>query len=102
MTDGALHLARRRLELFADDGIQPFRDVVDDVRIFDRHLDALAQVPVPLDVRRDADRDEDVADALVQRIRAAALKLSRRAGTPSPATSAALSATTEASTGFMR
>ena len=74
MADGALHLARRRGELLADDGIQPLRHIVDDVRILDGHLDALAQIRIPLDVGRDADGDEDVADALVQRVGAAAFE----------------------------
>ena len=49
--------------------------IAHDVRIGNRHLDPLAEIVVPFDMRRNADGNEDIADALVQRTRALAFEL---------------------------
>ena len=66
MADGALHLARRRVEAFGDLGIQPLGDAVDDLGICDSHLDRFSEELIPLDMRGDPHRDKDIRDPFVE------------------------------------
>ena len=62
MADRSLHLAGAGVEPLADARVQLLGDAVDDVRILDHHLDRLAQEGVALDVRRDADGEEEAGE----------------------------------------
>ena len=66
MADRALHFAGAGAEVLGDAGVQFLRNAVDHIRLLDDQLDAVAQILIALDVRRDADGQEQAAQALVQ------------------------------------
>ena len=65
VADGTLYAARRRGKLLRDLRIEHLRHGVDGVHVVDREDDRLAQILIPLNMRRNADLVDDVGnDAL--------------------------------------
>ena len=60
VTDGALHTGGRGIILFGDGRIQHLGHAVDDIRFADGHDDAIPDILVALDMRRDPDLQNDL------------------------------------------
>ena len=70
MANRAFHLAGRRAEAVGNAGIKLLGDAPHQLRVIHHHAHRLAQILIALDVRRDADRQKQVRDALLQRLAA--------------------------------
>ena len=62
MADGTLHTGGGGTVLFGDGRIKHLGNAVDDLRFPDGHNDAIPDILVALDMRRDADLHDDLGD----------------------------------------
>ena len=64
------NLAGRRAEAVRNAGVQLLGDAAHQFRIIHHHAHSLAQILIALDVRRNADRQKEIRDTLLQRFAA--------------------------------